>query len=199
MDGSDNTEDFGEKQAKAMSLLRIFLVFFRIGLFTFGGGLAMLAVMRHELKRQHCWIDESSYWELVTVSTSFPGVMAVNVACSLGWQIRGMAGLVAAVAGVVLPSFLVIVILVSTAGDFIDNPHVASFMHGAAAAVAAVLANTSLMFFKQIKDDPFSLLAAAMALVLLLFLGWHPAIALLAATLLRLVLPSRKLKSRENP
>lgn len=156
---------------------------------TFGGGIAMLSVMRHELHVRLNWLSDTEFWDEVTVATSFPGVIAVNTAFMQGRRLRGGAGAAAGVAGVVLPSFMIILLLVSLAGDFIQHPVASRFLRGAAAGVAAQLAYSSLLFFRQIMHDVYSLVTALAAGILLFGFGWHPLAALLAGTAVRMLLP----------
>ena len=181
--------------AQRVSVFRIFRVFFRIGLFTFGGGIAMLTVMRHELHVRRSWLSDAEFWDEVTVATSFPGVIAVNVAYMQGRRLRGWAGSAAGVLGVVLPSFCVILLIVALAGDFITHPVAARFLRGAAAGVAAQLAYSSLLFLRQIIHDKWSLLAAGIASFVLFGLGWHPLAGLLTGLGVRSVLPYRVVRT----
>ncbi len=180
------------------SLWQIFIVFFRIGLFTFGGGFAMLSVMRHELTQRRKWIAENDFWDVVTVATSFPGVVAVNTAFSQGLKMRGARGAIAAVLGVLLPSFFVILLIARFAGEYLGYPVVADFLSGAAAGVTAVLAHTLLHFFHQIRRDPFSLVVAGLAVAVLFVFHWHPLALLAAVFALRFVLPFRRAASAQE-
>ncbi|WP_169313584.1 chromate transporter [Spirochaeta africana] len=173
----------------SVSAWLLFRVFFRIGMLTFGGGIAMLSVIRYELHVKHGWLSDREFWDEVTVATSFPGVIAVNVAYMQGRRLCGLPGAVAGVLGVVLPSFCIILLIVSLAGDFITHPVASRFLRGAAAGVAAQLAFSSLLFLRQIMHDRWSLLAAAAAGGLLFGLGWHPLAGLLTGLGLRMLLP----------
>ncbi|WP_460050264.1 chromate transporter [Spirochaeta dissipatitropha] len=172
-----------------VSLTRLFKVFFRIGLTTFGGGIAMLSVMRHELHVRNEWMSDSEFWDEVTVATSFPGVIAVNVAFMQGRRLHGWTGAFVGVAGVVLPSFGIMLLIVSLAASHLTHPMVSRFLKGAAAGVTAQLAVTSLIFVKQVWKDRWSLICAVVASLMLFVLGLHPLAALLGGFLLRMVMP----------
>ncbi len=158
-------------------------------MFTFGGGIAMLTVMRHELNIRRGWLSEAEFWDEVTLGTSFPGVIAVNVAFMQGRRLRGPLGAAVSVLGVMLPSFCIILLIVSLAGDLITHPVAGRFLKGAAAGVSAQLTFSSLLFLRQIKNDIYSLGTAAAASVLLFVFGLHPLAALLAGSALRMLLP----------
>lgn len=154
----------------------------------------MLSVIRHELHVQRGWVTDQEFWDEVTVATSFPGVIAVNVAFMQGRRLRGGWGAAAGVLGVVLPSFCIILLIAAFAGDIIEHPVATRFLKGAAAGVAAQLSFSLLLFYRQIHNDRWSLLAAAVAAGSLFLLGWHPLAALLTGAGLRMLLPHRREK-----
>ena len=86
----------------------IFLSFFKIGLFTFGGGYAMLPLIERELIAKRKWIEQKEFLDLLTLAQSVPGPIAVNTSVFVGYKVRGFGGAVAALLGAVLPSFVII-------------------------------------------------------------------------------------------
>ena len=93
-----------------MILLHLFLTFFKIGLFTIGGGYAMIPLIQEEVLQNH-WLSSTDLIDFIAVSESTPGPFAVNIATYIGAETAGILGAVCATAGVVLPSFLIILLV----------------------------------------------------------------------------------------
>lgn len=89
--------------------LVLFYTMFKIGLFTFGGGYAMIALIERELVRNKKWIDEDEMFEMITIAESTPGPIAVNIATYVGYKLLKTLGSILATLGVVLPAFTIIV------------------------------------------------------------------------------------------
>ena len=102
---------------KKCSLLELFLSFFKIGLFTFGGGYAMIPIMEREVVEKKKWVDDETISTILAISESTPGPLAINSATYIGYNIRGVLGSVMATLGVVLPSFIIIFLI----SLFFDN------------------------------------------------------------------------------
>ena len=132
-----------------ISVLSIFWTFFRVGLFTLGGGLAMLPVMRHEIVHKQKWLDDCDFYSFVSLATAIPGAIAVNTAYLLGRRLAGKKGLAAAVLGTILPSYIVILLVAWFLSPFFKYPKVGAFLRGCAIAVAGQLAFAGLSFGKR--------------------------------------------------
>lgn len=126
-----------------MIFLRLFLSFFKIGLFTFGGGYAMLPLIQETVRNQG-WLDADSLLNMVAVSESTPGPFAVNMATYIGVRTGGIAGSFFATAGVVLPSFLIILLVASLYERFKKNRIVAGAMTGLKPAVVGLIATAAV-------------------------------------------------------
>ena len=96
---------------KLKKLWQIFAAFFKIGAFTFGGGLAMIPLIQTEAVENHGWVSDDDILEIVAIAESTPGPIAINSATFVGYRVCGVLGSVFATLGVVLPSFLVILAL----------------------------------------------------------------------------------------
>ena len=105
-------------------LFKIFFSFFKIGLFTFGGGYAMLPLMRAELVEKHQWITDDELLDYFSVSQCTPGVIAVNVSTFVGHKTGGVFGAVTATSAVVLPSLIIILSIASVLTKYMGNPYV---------------------------------------------------------------------------
>lgn len=93
------------------SLLKLFATFFRIGLFTFGGGYAMIPLIEHDVVEKNGWLRKDEFLDLLAVAQSAPGVFAVNMAVFVGYKLRGKRGALAASFGCVLPSVVIILLI----------------------------------------------------------------------------------------
>ena len=97
--------------SKFKNCLILFFEFFKIGLFTFGGGYAMIAVIERTIVERKKWIDHDEYLDVVAIAESTPGPIAINSATSIGYKVAGVLGSTFATLGVVLPSFVIIFII----------------------------------------------------------------------------------------
>lgn len=103
-------------------LRTIFASFFKIGLFTFGGGYAMLPLIEQELIAKRGWIEHKEFLDLLTLAQSVPGPIAINTSVFVGYKMRGLKGAVAALLGSVLPSFVIILAIALLFADIRHNP-----------------------------------------------------------------------------
>ena len=93
---------------KLKELLKLFLCFFKIGLFTFGGGYAMISVIQHEVVDKRKWISDEEYLDIIAIAESTPGPHAINTSTYVGYKVCGVLGSIFATLGTVLPSLLII-------------------------------------------------------------------------------------------
>lgn len=170
-----------------MILLELFLTFFKIGAFTFGGGYAMLPLIQSETISRG-WIGESELVNFIAVSESTPGPFAINMATYVGIERAGILGALCATLGVVLPSFLIILIVARIFEKFKSNRIVRGLMTGLKPAVigliaAAVISIGTTVFFPRavsievLKNIPFYVsLAISAIMAVLAFKKLHPII-----------------------
>ncbi len=108
--------------------LKLFFTFFKIGAFTFGGGWAMISLIEREIVDRRHWMSREEFYDCLGVAQALPGVIAVNIAVSVGLKLRGLRGSVVSALGAVLPSFLMILAIA-----IFLNPHVIKSNHTLAA------------------------------------------------------------------
>lgn len=118
--------------------LSLFYSFFKIGLFTFGGGYAMIPLVQREVVRKG-WILEDQFLELLTLAQSAPGPLALNTAVFVGYRVKGYRGVALSVFGIILPSFVIILIIAIYLHSFRDNHVVAAMFKGIRPAVVALM------------------------------------------------------------
>lgn len=148
---------------KKASLWQLFAVFFKTGLFTFGGGYAMIAILQDELVNDKKWITEQEMLDMIVVAESTPGVIAVNTATSVGYKQRGIWGAIVATLGVVLPSFLIISALSYIINAFESNFWYKSAFGGIKACVTILVVNAFVKMSKQIEHDLYNYIALVVA------------------------------------
>ena len=130
-------------------MINLFWEFFKIGLFTIGGGQAMIPQIQQVATEEKGWLDEEEMLDCIALGQSLPGVIAINIATYVGYRKRGTAGALAATFGVVLPAFLSILVLVALLGAIGDNRFVAGAFMGIKAAVCGLLIVTSVKLLMQ--------------------------------------------------
>lgn len=120
-------------------LLDLFLTFFKTGLFTFGGGYAMLPILKDEVVTKHKWATEDELLNYFSIGQCTPGIIAVNVATFCGFKLKKITGAVVATFALVLPSLIIITLIASVLSHFMENAYVVHAMRGIRIGVAAVL------------------------------------------------------------
>ncbi len=121
---------------------KLFFSFLKIGAFTFGGGWAMISIIEREIVDKHRWIERKNFLDLLAVAQALPGILAVNVAATVGDNLRGLRGSIVASVATILPSFLIILaIAIFLTPEVIKNNHVISsvFMGIRPAVVALII------------------------------------------------------------
>lgn len=137
------TDKIQSASGNGSSYWALFSTFFKIGLFTFGGGWAMISIIEREIVDKHHWIERDDFLDLLAISQSLPGILAVNIATAVGDKIKGGTGSVVASLGTILPSFLIILaIAIFLTPDMIKNNRVISsiFMGIRPCVVALIIA-----------------------------------------------------------
>ncbi len=121
--------------------LKLFLTFFKIGAFTFGGGWAMISIIEREIVDKHKWLSREEFLDLLAVAQALPGILAVNISVAVGDRLRGVRGSIVAALGTILPSFsMILAIAVFLTPDMIkSNPVVTSIFKGIRPAVVALI------------------------------------------------------------
>ena len=119
--------------------LKLFISFFKIGAFTFGGGWAMIPLIEREVVDKQIWIKREDFVDSLSISQSLPGVLAVNISILIGNKLRGLKGCLMATLGTILPSFLIILAIAIWFVQTYDNPVVERIFKGIRPAVVALI------------------------------------------------------------
>lgn len=153
---------------EAISLLDIFLTFAKIGAFTFGGGLAMLPLFEREVVDNKGWITREEVLDIYAISQSIPGVIAGNSATFIGYRLAGVVGAVTALVGVLMPSFIVIILIATHFTQFRENFYVAKALRGATTSVAALIILAAVRIGRASLKNTFSVVLGISTLLMAL-------------------------------
>ena len=138
-------------------LRTLFLVFLKIGSFTFGGGYAMIALLENEFVEKRDWLEQKEFMDMVAIAESTPGPVAVNSATYIGYKMAGTAGAAVATLGVCLPSFGIIYLISLFFDQFLRLSVVASAFHGIQVCVIYLILSAGLKMLKQLEHSVFNI------------------------------------------
>ena len=168
-------------------LLAIFLTFAKIGLFTFGGGYAMIPLIQKEAGEKKGWIKEKELLEIVAVAESTPGPIAINAATFIGYRVAGFFGAFLATLGVVLPSFLIIIGISYIFEAFKENKTVMYAFAGVRASVLALIVKALYSMYKQSDKNAFSYIIMFLAFAVVVLFKVNILYVIIGAALLGIV------------
>lgn len=174
----------------------IFWSFLKIGAFTFGGGYAMIPLIQHEVINSRRWLSKGEFLDLLTLAQAAPGPIALNTAVFVGYRQRGYAGALAAVAGVVVPSFTILLLVAMFFADVRDNRWVDAAFRGMRPAVVALIVAPIAGLARGMNAWRMAI-AAAVALLVWYF-GMSPVWFLAAAALVGMLLAAYSGKGVER-
>ena len=157
----------------------LFLVFLKIGLFTFGGGYAMIPIIQNEVSNKRKWIPTEEVNQIITISESTPGPLAINAATYVGYKVAGFFGSLFATLGLVIPSFVIIFLISLFFDKFLSIKIIANAFKGIKAAVAFLILLGGFTLFKTMKKNLFSkiILILVYTTVVVLSLVFHTSIS----------------------
>ncbi len=158
-----------------------FLTFFKIGLFTLGGGYAMIPLIEAEIIEKKRWIDKEDFLDLLAVAQSCPGIFAVNISIFIGYRLNRVKGAIVTAFGTALPSFLIILLIALFFHQFEDNAIVAAMFRGIRPAVVALIAVPTFNLGKKAKLNRFTIWIPIVSALLIWLLGVSPILIILCA------------------
>lgn len=158
-----------------------FLTFFKIGLFTLGGGYAMIPLIEAEIIEKKRWIAKEDFLDLLAIAQSCPGIFAVNISIFIGYRLNRVKGAVVTAFGTALPSFLIILLIALFFHQFEDNAMVAAMFRGIRPAVVALIAVPTFNLGKKAKLNRFTIWIPIVSALLIWLLGVSPILIILCA------------------
>lgn len=141
---------------KLKKCLALFVSFFKIGLITFGGGYAMIAIIESELVEKKKWIEKTEFLDVIAIAESTPGPIAINSATFIGYKRGGFWGSFFATLGVVMPSFIIIFAISFFFEKFLSLEYVGYAFKGIQACVAYLILSAGIKMFKGLKKNAFN-------------------------------------------
>lgn len=156
-------------EKKKTTLLELYFAFFKVGLFTFGGGLAMLPIIEREVVTNKKWTTYEELLDYYAVSQSTPGIIMVNVATFIGYKERGLIGGIVSTLGVISPSLIIITSIASLIENFQDIPEVKSALKGIGAAVCAIMISSIIKLGKSSIKDKLGVVLCLVGFVIAYF------------------------------
>ncbi|MDE6182297.1 MAG: chromate transporter [Eubacteriales bacterium] len=173
-------------------LLELFITFFKIGAFTFGGGLAMFPMLRIELIEKRNWITEDDLMNYYSIGQCTPGIIAVNTATFVGHKMKGKIGAIFATFGIVCPSLIIILAIAGIIKNFLDIQWVVHMFNGIKIAVAVLILDTVLGLLKKNVKKKNEIALFLIALILNFVLKTSPFYIIFASIILGVCLTKYK-------
>lgn len=150
------------------TLIQLFWTFFRIGPLSFGGGFAMIPVFEREIVQKQGWVNEEELSDILAASQTIPGAVAINTSAMIGYRLAGIAGALAAAAGMMMPTFLIVLGLGIGFANLQAHIKIQAALEGIRPAIVALIAYAGYRIYKtSISDKTSILLMAGTAVVLL--------------------------------
>ena len=142
---------------KFKTILKLFITMFKVGLFTFGGGYAMIAVLEHEFVEKNNWIKREEFYDMLAVAESTPGPIAINSSTFIGYRLAGVLGSVFATIAMCLPSLIIIYIISLFFDAFLSITLVAYAFKGIQACVCYLILSAGIKMIKKLKKTALTL------------------------------------------
>ena len=150
---------------KIKGYLSLFLTMLKIGLFTFGGGYAMIAMLENEFVEKKKWLDKDEFLDIAAIAESTPGPIAINAATYIGYKNSGIIGSMIATLGICVPSFAIIYAISLFFDDFLSFTLVAYAFKGIQICVVYLILTAGLKMLKQMKKTTFNMIIISLTLI----------------------------------
>ena len=160
-----------------------FRTFFKIGIFTLGGGYAMIPLIEEEVVNKKQWVSKDEMLDLIAIAQSCPGVFAINIATFIGYKLNKVRGAIATTIGTALPSFLIILAIAIFFSQFKDNPYVTAIFRGIRPAVVALIAVPTFRLGQRAKLNRYTIWIPVACALAIWALGVSPILIILLAAL----------------
>ncbi len=157
--------------SKAKKYMSLFLTMLKIGLFTFGGGYAMIALLENEFVSKKKWLEKDDFLDVAAIAESTPGPIAINAATYIGYKNAGVVGSVIATLGICIPSFVIIYIISLFFDTFLSLTYVAYAFKGIQICVVYLILSAGLKMLKQMKKSAFNVVVISATLVCMVTLS----------------------------
>ena len=170
-----------------MNAWKLFSTFFKIGTFTFGGGYAMLPLIEQEVVHKQQWLNTEEYTEMLSLVQTAPGPISINSAVFIGYKLHRWRGALSCLLGVILPSFIIILLIAVAFTEINSNPIVERIFKGIRPAVVALIAVPVIRMIQREKLHWTGGLIALLSIILVWLLGYSPVWVVLGAIIYGIV------------
>lgn len=171
-----------------MLLLNLFLSFFKIGAFSFGGGYAMMPLIKEEIIEKHAWLTKAEFIDILAISEMTPGSIAVNSATFLGYRVSGIVGSIVATLAVILPSFIIMSLIYQFINRFKDSPYTDWFFIGIRPIVLGLIASAAVSVATEAFINFKSIILSIGVFYLVSFKKFNPIYVIILAGLLGVII-----------
>ena len=169
---------------KKNKIIDIFILFFKIGAFTIGGGYAMLSLIEDEIVNKKNWLEKEEFVDGMAIAQSIPGVLAVNISLITGYKIAGFLGMFAGMLGAVLPSFFIVLFLSQILLAIGNHPIVVAIFNGIKPAIAALILISVYRIGKSANINRYNFVIPLIVAVLIKYFGVSPILIIIATMIL---------------
>ena len=177
---------------------KLFITWFKMGLFTIGGGYAMLPYIQKEVVERYGWATEEEVLDYYALGQATPGIIAVNTATFIGYKVKGTIGAICATLGIISPSLIIITLISSLISTYTEIEIVQNAIHGVQVAVCVLMAGTIIrMCQKNLKESVDYLIMIA-AFLLAYFTNIQMMFLVILAGIIGIVLMKTKIKKEDN-
>lgn len=177
---------------------QLFITFFKIGAFTFGGGLAMFPMLKKELVENRGWVTEDEIMNYYAIGQCTPGIIAVNTATFVGYKLKGYLGAIFSTLGIVLPSILIIILIASFIQNFLNIEWVINMFAGIKIAVSALIIDVVFKLLKNNLKDKIQILFFSLAFIFNFALKISPIYIIFSTIILCFILARLKIYKEEK-
>ncbi|SCK01546.1 chromate transporter%2C chromate ion transporter (CHR) family [uncultured Eubacterium sp.] len=178
--------------------LQLFWTFFKLGLFTIGGGMAMIPLIQDIVVDKKKWMTEEEAVDCIAVSQGLPGVIAINMATYIGQTKKGILGAIVATVGVILPSFIIIILVIKVLAGIGENRYVNGALTGIKAAATGLIAYSAYKVGRQVLKGPFQWILALLSFAAIAVFSVNAVWAIVAGIFAGLIYTAVKEKKKGN-
>ncbi|MCP3030118.1 chromate transporter [Halobacillus sp. A1] len=175
-----------------MQQWNLFLAFFRVGIFGYGGGPSSIPLVHNEVVKKYKWMSDDDFADVLALGNSLPGPIATKMAGYIGYRVSGLLGMINAVLATIIPTIILMILLLTFLNSFRDQPWVNGMTQAVVPVVGVMLAVMTYDFFKKANTNLgliLTILLGAASLLLIEAAGIHPGLVIAALLIVALVRP----------
>lgn len=169
---------------KKNRILEIFILFFKIGAFTIGGGYAMLSLIEDEIVNKKKWLEKEEFVDGMAIAQSTPGVLAVNISLITGYKIAGFSGMIVGMLGAVLPSFFIVLFLSQALLVYGNHHLIVGIFNGIKPAITALILISVYRIGKSANINRYNFILPIIVAILIRYFGVSPIFIIIATMVL---------------